>query len=229
VRAEEKQVTIVLEERTRIAREIHDTLAQGFTGVVIQLEVAEDALSDDPEEARAHLLRARELARESLTEARRSVWHLRPPALERGDLVSALASLVAELAHESTVEIEFSHHGVPPRLAPDTESNLMRLCQEALTNARRHARAGSIRVELVFGSRQVELRVEDDGQGFDPSQPSHPDGFGFLSMTERAERMGGQLIIDSQPGQGTRVVVLVPVVGPEPGGDTSGEPARGTL
>jgi two-component system CheB/CheR fusion protein len=228
VRAEEKQVTMVLEERTRIAREIHDTLAQGFTGVVIQLEVAEDALADDPEAARAHLLRARGLAREGLAEARRSVWDLRPQALERGDLVSALASLVGELVHESSVEIEFSHHGVPPRLPPDTESNLMRLCQEALANARRHARASSIRVALVFGPQQVELRVEDDGQGFDPSQQPHPHGFGFLSMTERAKRMGGQLIIDSQPGQGTRVVVLVPVVGPEPGCHESGEPARDT-
>ena len=99
----------------------------------------------------------------------------------------------------------------------------MCLCQEALTNARRHAQASSIRVALVFGPQQVELRVEDDGQGFDPSQPPHPHSFGFLSMTERAERLGGRLTIDSQPGQGTRVVVLVPIVGPE-----SGEPARDT-
>ena len=212
VRAEEKQATIVLEERTRIAREIHDTLAQGFTGIVIQLEAAEDALADDPEAAHTHLLRARELARESLAEARRSVWALRPQALERGDLVSALASLAGQLARESSVEIEFSQHGVPPRLSHDMENNLLRLCQEALTNALKHARASSIRAALIFGPQQVELRVEDDGQGFDPSQQPHPHGFGFLSMTERAERMGGQLIIDSQPGQGTRVVVLVPVL-----------------
>lgn len=212
VRAEEKQATIVLEERTRIAREIHDTLAQGFTGIVIQLEAAEDALADDPEAAHTHLLRARELARESLAEARRSVWALRPQALERGDLVSALASLAGQLARESSVEIEFSQHGVPPRLSHDMENNLLRLSQEALTNALKHARASSIRAALIFGPQQVELRVEDDGQGFDPSQQPHPHGFGFLSMTERAERMGGQLIIDSQPGQGTRVVVLVPVL-----------------
>jgi len=211
LRAEEKQISMVLEERTRIARDIHDTLAQGFTGIVIQLEVAEDALADDLEAARAHLLRARELARESLAEARRSVWALRPAVLDQPDLVSSIASLVSKLTRESPISIEFTSHGDPRPLLYEMESDLLRLCQEALTNALRHARAANLRVALTFDPQHVQLCVEDDGQGFDPSMPSQSRGFGFHSMQERVERLGGELILASEPGQGTRLMVMVPV------------------
>ena len=212
--AEEKQISMVLEERTRIARDIHDTLAQGFTGIVIQLEVAEDALADDPEEARAHLLRARSLARESLAEARRSVWALRPEILEQPDLVSSIASLVSELTREAPISIELTNHGTPRPLMYEVESDLLRVCQEALTNALRHARAANLRVALTFDPGHVQLCVEDDGQGFAPSLQPHGRGFGLLGMQERVERWGGHLTLASQPGQGTRLMARVPV--PEP-------------
>ena len=212
--AEEKQISMVLEERTRIARDIHDTLAQGFTGIVIQLEVAEDALADDLEAARAHLLRARELARESLAEARRSVWALRPEILEQPDLVSSIASLVSELTREAPISIELTNHGTPRPLMYEVESDLLRVCQEALTNALRHARAANLRVALTFDPGHVQLCVEDDGQGFAPSLQPHGRGFGLLGMQERVERWGGHLTLASQPGQGTRLMARVPV--PEP-------------
>jgi signal transduction histidine kinase len=211
VQAEEKQISMVLEERTRIARDIHDTLAQGFTGIVIQLEVAEDALADDPEAARAHLLRARSLARESLAEARRSVWALRPEILEQPDLVSSIASLVSDVTRESPLSIEFTNHGTPRPLLYEMENDLLRLCQEALTNALRHARAANLRVALTFDPQHVQLCVEDDGQGFDPSLQPHSRGFGLQGMQERVERWGGNLTLASQPGQGTRLMVRVPV------------------
>ena len=212
--AEEKQISMVLEERTRIARDIHDTLAQGFTGIVIQLEVAEDALADDLEAARAHLLRARELARESLAEARRSVWALRPAVLDQPDLVSSIASLVSELTREAPISIELTNHGTPRPLMYEVESDLLRVCQEALTNALRHARAANLRVALTFDPGHVQLCVEDDGQGFAPSLQPHGRGFGLLGMQERVERWGGHLTLASQPGQGTRLMARVPV--PEP-------------
>jgi len=214
LRAEEKQISMVLEERTRIARDIHDTLAQGFTGIVIQLEVAEDALADDLEAARAHLLRARELARESLAEARRSVWALRPEILEQPDLVSSIASLVSELTREAPISIELTNHGTPRPLMYAVESDLLCVCQEALTNALRHARAANLRVALTFDPGHVQLCVEDDGQGFAPSLQPHGRGFGLLGMQERVERWGGHLTLASQPGQGTRLMARVPV--PEP-------------
>lgn len=211
IQAEEKQISMVLEERTRIARDIHDTLAQGFTGIVIQLEVAEDALADDPEAARAHLLRARNLARESLAEARRSVWALRPQILDKPDLVSSIASLVSELTREAPIPIEFTHHGTPRPLIYEMESDLLRLCQEALTNALKHARAANLRVALTFDPQHVQLCVEDDGQGFAPSMQPHALGFGLQGMQERVARLGGQFTLASQPGQGTRLMVMVPV------------------
>lgn len=213
--AEEKQRTAVLEERTRIAREIHDTLAQGFTGIVIHLEVAKDLLHEDLAAASEHMQRASVLARESLNEARRSVWALRPQALEQDDLVTALAALVDRLARDTTARLEFAYQGIPCLLPSEMEDDLLRLCQEALTNAMKHAQARQIRAALSFAPHQVELCVEDDGRGFDPSQPSPHRHFGLRIMEERVARLNGQLSITSNPGQGTRISVLAPVYSEE--------------
>jgi PAS domain S-box-containing protein len=205
----QRQLSIaILEERTRIAREIHDTLAQGFTGIVLQLEAA---LGAEREEADRHIRRAQELARRSLDEARRSVRALRPQALTEGDLASALASSVGELAQASQARFEFVRRGTPRRLPAEMEQHLLRLGVEAVTNAIKHARASAVRVHLAFDRDQVELHVEDDGEGFVHADDHQPRGFGLRGMAERVESLGGRLDIISRLGEGTRVVVSVPV------------------
>ncbi|MHB9106303.1 MAG: sensor histidine kinase [Armatimonadota bacterium] len=210
IRAEAQQLTAVMTERTRIAGEIHDTLAQGLTGIIIHLETADYLLEQDPDAARARMQQARTLARDSLTEARRSVMALRPQALGNENLVTVLQTLIKTQQSDSSIKITFSHQGVPYPLSPDMEHDLLRICQEAINNALKHARARQIRASLIFGAEQVELRVEDDGQGFDPSQRMRSNNFGLRIMKERVANMVGELTLTSHPGQGTCVVVRAP-------------------
>jgi PAS domain S-box-containing protein len=200
----------ILEERNRMAREIHDTLAQAFTGILAQVGAAKQVLTDDLEATGAHLDLVKELARTGLTEARRSVFALRPQLLEEGSLQSALHRLVAQLrtaALDTTLYYEIE--GAAYSLPAEVESNLLRIGQEALTNATKHAKADEIRVELIYDRDRVCLRVKDNGQGFGVGCISCSKGFGLLGMSERAERIGAQLTIGSQPGQGTEIIVTV--------------------
>jgi two-component system NarL family sensor kinase len=202
----------ILEERNRMAREIHDTLAQAFTGILAQVGAATQVLTDDVEATGAHLDLIKELARTGLTEARRSVVALRPQLLEEGSLQSALHRLVAQLrtaALDTTLyyEIEGAMYALPS----EVESNLLRIGQEALTNAIKHAHADEIRVELVYDRDRFCLRVKDNGQGFGVGSIPSSEGFGLLGMSERAKRIGAQLTIRSQPGRGTEIVVVVGV------------------
>ncbi|MFQ4138517.1 PAS domain S-box protein [Nodosilinea sp. PGN35] len=200
----------ILEERNRMAREIHDTLAQSFTGILAQVGAAKQVLTDDVEATGAHLDLIKELARTGLVEARRSVVALRPQLLEEGSLQSALHRLVAQTraaAMDTTLHYEIE--GVVYSLPTEVESNLLRMGQEALTNAIRHANADEIRVELIYDRNQVCLRVQDNGQGFGAGSISSSEGFGLLGMSERAARIGAQLTIRSQPGQGTEIIVTV--------------------
>jgi two-component system NarL family sensor kinase len=200
----------ILEERNRMAREIHDTLAQAFTGILAQVGATNQVLTDDLEAAQTHLDLIKELARTGLTEARRSVVALRPQLLEEGSLQSALHRLVTQIrtaAMDTTLYYELE--GAVYSLPTEVESNLLRIGQEALTNAIRHANADEIRVELVYDRDQVCLRVKDNGQGFGVGSMPSSDGFGLLGMSERAERIGAQLTIRSQPGQGTEIIVTV--------------------
>jgi two-component system NarL family sensor kinase len=200
----------ILEERNRMAREIHDTLAQAFTGILAQVGAANQVLTDDVEATQAHLDLIKELARTGLTEARRSVVALRPQLLEEGSLQSALHRLVTQIrtaAMDTTLHYEIE--GAVYALPTEVESNLLRIGQEALTNAIRHANADEIRVELIYDRDQVCLRVKDNGQGFGVGCISCSKGFGLLGMSERAERIGAQLTIRSQPGQGTEIIVTV--------------------
>jgi PAS domain S-box-containing protein len=200
----------ILEERNRMAREIHDTLAQAFTGILAQVGAANQVLTDDLEATQAHLDLIKELARTGLVEARRSVVALRPQLLEEGSLQSALHRLVAQIrtaANDTTLHYEIK--GTVYFLPTEVESNLLRIGQEALTNAMRHANADEIRVELVYDRDRVCLRVKDNGQGFGVGSISSSEGFGLLGMSERAERIGAQLTIRSQPGQGTEIIVTV--------------------
>ena len=205
------QQAAVLEERNRLAREIHDTLAQGFTGIVIQLEAAEDSLAETPDGAREHLNRARALARSSLAEARRSVHALRPLALDTDDLAQALARLVQEMTAGAPIQAQVHVYGPARRLSPAIESHLLRIGQEALTNALKYAEARQIRIALTFQPDTVELQVADDGRGFDPqAPPPRPaGGFGLRGMRERVAQLGGEFSLVSRPGAGTEVRVRV--------------------
>jgi signal transduction histidine kinase len=199
----------VMAERNRMARDIHDTLAQGFTGVIVQLEAARGSLSQS-KTARAseHLDRAGELAREGLREARRSVQDLRPQALEEKPFVAALKDLVERMTTGMTVQAKFTLRGKPRKLPQEWENNLLRIGQEVLTNVLRHAQASEFDVLLVFGSHEVRLNLQDNGRGFDPAK--RHEGFGLQGMRERAERMGGQLSIQSANGKGTAISIVLP-------------------
>ncbi|PYV01308.1 MAG: hypothetical protein DMG10_18070 [Acidobacteria bacterium] len=200
----------VMAERNRMARDIHDTLAQGFTGVIVQLEAVEEAMSKDQAvKASGHLDRAGELARESLREARRSVQALRPQALEEKQLSEALKDLIEKMTRGTTVHAKFTLQGKRRKLPPEWETNLLRIGQEVLTNVLRHARANEFKVLLVFDSSEIRLELRDNGCGFDP-QRKH-EGFGLQGMRERAEGMGGQLTIQSAAGKGTAISIVLPV------------------
>ncbi len=204
---EQARQTAVLEERNRMAREIHDTLAQAFTGILMQLGGVERLLADDPIRGREHLAGIRDLAREGLAEARRSVQALRPQALEQTDLAGALARMVEQLDSGQPPRLEFHLSGTPLSLLPNVADQLLRIGQEALTNALRHAEASMIRVELAFAEAEVRLIVQDNGQGFDVNAPTRKEGFGVTAMHERAGLLGAELTITSEPRLGARVAI----------------------
>jgi signal transduction histidine kinase/ligand-binding sensor domain-containing protein len=193
----------VIGERTRIARDIHDTLAQAFVATSVRLECVDQALDQaDRATARVHLDAARRTVQASLDEARRSVWVLRPQGLERG-LPAALQALVGAASGETLVELAVS--GTPRPLPPTVEADLLRIAQEAVSNAYRHARAHRIRITLSYGRRAVSLAVSDDGAGLEEGGPTR----GLAGMKERAAEIGGDLSIESQAGAGTTVRVEV--------------------
>jgi signal transduction histidine kinase len=210
--ARSQRQAAVLEERNRMARDIHDSLAQGFTGIVVQLNAAEEMLHRQPDAARRHLDAARTLARSSLDEARRSVHALRPQALEHGGLSAALARIVGELTAGRQTEIDFRVSGQARPLAPDVELNVLRVGQEALTNAVRHSRCDRIVIALDFESDGLRLEVCDNGSGAVPPscEPADGRGNGLPGMEERARRVGGTLRVEGSPGIGTKVCLTVP-------------------
>ncbi|MBD3885820.1 PAS domain-containing protein [Phormidium tenue FACHB-886] len=201
--------TSILEERNRMAREIHDTLAQSFTGILLQVGAATQVLVDEPEAIQIYLEMIDELARTGLAEARRSVAALRPQLLEEGNLESALHRLVTQMRSTIDTVLIYETQGTAYPLPADVENNLLRIGQEALTNAIKYAYAGEIRVELVYSQTQCILRVKDDGRGFGVGSAPLSNGFGLLGMSERAERINAQLAIQSQPGQGTEITVTI--------------------
>ena len=178
-----------------------------------QLEAAEAALQDRPEAAREHLDTARRLARESLGEARRSVNALRPGPLEQGRLVDAVAAVAGGWSRASGVPATVTSVGQARPLPSETEVTLLRVAQEALANAGRHAAASAVALTLAFGDGQVSLDVTDDGVGFDPAAPPSGNGsggYGLTAMRERVAALRGCLDVESGPGQGTTVVATIP-------------------
>ena len=212
VRQMKARFAAVLQERNRIARELHDNLAQEILGVSVQLELVARLLPRSTEAAKTHLDRARALVRASIAEARRYVWDLRSQSLEDRDLATALSEMTRRLTAESGVQTQFEVSGTFRPLTPQVENNLLRIGQEAVNNAVRHARARLITVNLSYDAREVRLSVRDDGRGFDPQADGSADGhFGILGMRERAAEMGGTVNIHTRPGHGTEVLVGVPI------------------
>jgi len=205
----------VLEERNRIARELHDTLEQELAGITMQLDLAVDCFQQAPGVAQHALEAARDMSRHSMVEARRSVWDLRCQLLEDGDLVSALAQIVEPLVPREQTKVDFTIQGSPVRLPRTVEINLLRIGQEAVANAVKHGRARKVSVELQYATASVGLTVSDDGQGFAAGQASPAGHFGLLDMRERAQSMGSHLRVESEPGRGTRIAVEVPIHPPE--------------
>jgi signal transduction histidine kinase len=210
----------VLRERQRMAHEIHDTLAQGFTSIVMNLEAAEGDVPPSSTRAQHHLDQARLTARESLTEARRLVWALRPEPLENASLPEALGRLAQRWSEESGISAGVSTTGTPCPLPSEVEAALFRVAQESLNNARKHAEGASrVALTLSYMGETVALDVRDDGAGFDPAREygkarrdRDSGGFGLKGMRERVEGVGGFLSVESAPGEGSTLTVELPAV-----------------
>jgi signal transduction histidine kinase len=194
----------VLDERQRMAREIHDTLAQGLTGIITQLEAAEA----HPPDWRRHADTAMALARESLSEARRSVHAVRPEALENARLPEAIADVVRRWSEINGVPAQVTTTGEARPMHPDVDVTLLRAAQEALANVAKHANASRVGLTLSYMEDVVTLDVRDDGAGFLPRNGG--SGFGLTAMRQRVVALRGQLEIESEPGAGTAVSVSVP-------------------
>ena len=209
----------VLDERQRMAREIHDTLAQGLTGIITQLQAAERH-GQPQDERRRHIELATQLARDSLSEARRSVRAMQPEPLESARLPEALADVASKWTRIHGVPATVTTTGQPRRIRPDAEVTLLRAAQEALVNVARHARAGKVGLTLSYMEDQVNLDIRDDGVGFD-TQPDGAvvparaggSGYGLLAMRQRVEGVAGTLEVESAPGGGTAISASVPTDG----------------
>ncbi|MGH8159965.1 MAG: PAS domain S-box protein [Rhodanobacter sp.] len=206
--SQQSREAAVLAERNRMARDIHDTLAQGFTGVIVQLEAAKGTLvRHDDASTSMHIELASELARASLREARRSVRALRPRSLRNANLCAALEDLLKKMTEGVHLQATFQVIGQERVMPAQWEEDLLRIAQEALTNTIKHGQARNFRIMLRFGQEDIELQLVDDGRGFDMT--AEHDGFGLMGMKERVERMKGGFTIRSTPGHGTEVGVIL--------------------
>lgn len=202
----------ILEERNRIARELHDTLEQHLAGITMQLDLAAHCMRDAPNLAERAVDQARNMTRHSLLEARQSVWDLRCHLLENGDLSTALAETIKQWPGNEGPKIKLKVSGTPLRLPQRVEAHLLRIGQEAVTNALKHAHAEHVTVHVKYGPKTTRLEVDDDGYGFEPAsaKPAMDGHFGLLDMRERAQSLGCDLRLTSVLGRGTHVEVEVP-------------------
>jgi PAS domain S-box-containing protein len=205
---EQSREAAIVSERNRLARDIHDTLAQGFTGVIMQLEAAKDAMQrEEWSVVNEHVVRAGKQARVSLGDARRSVVALRPHAVREGQFCNVLEELMRRLADGSQVQATFRVEGEERPLALDWEDNLVRIAQEALNNTLKYAKAKAFRATLIYLEDRTEFHLVDDGRGFDIGEPH--DGFGLIGMRERVNDMRGRFSLQSGPGQGTEIRIVL--------------------
>ncbi|MFN2291819.1 MAG: sensor histidine kinase [Anaerolineae bacterium] len=203
--AEQVEKLTISQERERMAREMHDTLAQGLAGVIMQLEAADSHLeSNRPAEAQVVVEQAMQRARQTLHEARRAIQALRSAALEQRNLAAALATEVSQFEVTSGVTADLVFDGEPEEIRPEVAQHVLRIAQESLSNIGRHAHARHVRVRLVQSDTRLELVVQDDGKGFDVEAAMlRADCFGLQGMYERAQRLGATLQLESAPQEGT--------------------------
>lgn len=208
----------VLEERNRMAREIHDSLAQGITGIIWQLNVVLGEVENNREYTAGQIEKIRDLAKECLQEARRSVFDLRSGPLQGRTLVEAIREEGRRLTDDGRTQVKVSISGPRVQLPSTLEAGAIRICQEALNNVRRHSNASECSIRLVFRKRALELTVQDNGTGFDPDDQSEPEnsgtdgagGFGLISMRERTRLLGGEFELESARGSGTAIHAVLP-------------------
>ncbi len=208
--AAEADFALLTAERTRMARELHDTLEQTLASTALQLDAARGFFRDQPQESERLLVAATEQLRESQLEVRRSIWNLRSVKLEEATLPEALQQLGKALADTHGPAVEVRCEGEPQQVPPGVASHLFRVAQEGVTNALKHAQARRIEIVLRFSPEAVELRVDDDGCGFDAHAASVNGHFGLRGLRERARALEAELRLDSQPGRGTRLRLTVP-------------------
>ena len=203
----------VIEERNRMAREIHDTLAQEFAGILLHLEAVDSSDNGAGQNISEYVVRARELAKCGLEDARRLLLGLRPRPLEGAHLSDALRQLVKNFSHDCGMQCSFCLRGRAHKLPQDTENELYRVAQEALCNVRKHSRANSASILLRYRSGGVLLAIKDNGQGFFSTPHGLAHGFGLQAMSDRAVRLGGRVDVNSRPGAGTELKMTVPMPG----------------
>lgn len=210
-----QQFALVLGERVRLSRELHDTLLQSLVGVALEFDAVSKSLETSPATARERVIKIREQVEEYIREARRSIWSLRSPSLETGALVDALREAATRATAGRDVRFTLEQTGTVRRLSSTIEHQLLRIGQEALLNAARHARPSSIALRLHYTDETVTLTIADDGCGFDPAHApaGTTDHYGLTTMRERAQQAGGRLTITSAPGQGTTVDAVIPITG----------------
>ena len=212
---QQMQELAVLDERNRLAREIHDSLAQAFTAIIWLVNAAERTVEEGGKQASQSLEHVRDLAREGLAEARRSVWDLRAGPLEGRTLAEVLQQETEKVTKGGDIQTSFDLSGEERVLPTGVEAAFLRICQESLANVLKHANATQVTVTLAFYDSQVRLAIRDNGVGFDPAIPRTPDrasgGFGLINMRERARLLGGELNAQSEPGLGTLVEAILPL------------------
>jgi signal transduction histidine kinase len=209
----EVRVEAVVAERKRIAQELHDTLLQGFTGIGLKLEALTSGLPPSLSTTQEQLQKILSQSDEYMTEARRSVWKLRSHSLEQHEDFSAALKRVSERALEGTgFQLNFSVQGATRTLEPDIEGNLLRICEEAVANAVKHARPTQVEITLQYTDNELQLRIRDNGCGFNPDSPDTTKAghFGLIGIRERIKSLAGNFLLNSQPGRGTEIIVRLP-------------------
>ncbi len=207
----ELEFKAVLAERTRLARDLHDTMEQTLAGIALRLNTAAKLSGRDPAAAEEHLQFARNWLQQSQVDLRRSIWDLRSRELEQFDLARALQHSAEQLAEGTGTTLDFRTEGDPQRLPEVVEENVLRIAQEALTNIAKHARATRVGIRLAFEARRLRLHLEDNGVGFDPAHTPDEGHFGLTGMAERVKRLAGRLDLASAPGRGTTLTVEIPL------------------
>ena len=207
-----REFSLLLHERTRLSREIHDTLLQSLVGIALQFDALAGELPAAAGRTKEQLVRMRKQVEEHIREARHSIWNLRSPTLRRRDLGTALRAFAEQATESGGIAVDVDVNGTPPRRVPRVEEQLLRIGQEAISNAVRHSGASRIRVRLDYRPDDVTLSVADDGRGFDfaAMQRESNGHYGLITMRERAAEIGGSLLIESRPPAGTEITAIVP-------------------